>query len=73
MSGRYAAELAEGEVVVEVATDYPWDGTVTVRIASAPYGPWELALLFSVDIPTCGMPRSNEFPAGSGEASSPRR
>ena len=44
VSGRYAVELAEGEVVVEVATDYPWDGTVTVRIASAPYGPWELAL-----------------------------
>jgi uncharacterized protein len=44
MSGRYAAELADGEVVLEVATDYPWDGSVTVRIASAPYGPWELAL-----------------------------
>jgi uncharacterized protein len=44
MSGRYAAALADGEVVVEVATDYPWDGTVSVRIASAPSGPWELAL-----------------------------
>jgi DUF1680 family protein len=44
MPGRYTCELAEGEVVLEVATDYPWDDTVTVRIASAPSGPWELAL-----------------------------
>jgi DUF1680 family protein len=44
MPGRYAAQLADGEVVLEVATDYPWDGTVTVVIASAPHGPWELAL-----------------------------
>jgi DUF1680 family protein len=44
MTGRFAAELAEGEVVLEVTTNYPWDGTVTVEIASAPDRPWELAL-----------------------------
>jgi DUF1680 family protein len=44
MAGRYAAEVAEGEVVLEVATDYPWDGTVSVRVASAPDQLWELAL-----------------------------
>jgi uncharacterized protein len=44
MPGRYAAQLADGEVVLEVATDYPWDGTVTVVIASAPHGTWELAV-----------------------------
>jgi uncharacterized protein len=44
MTGQFTAELAEGEVVLEVTTDYPWDGTVTVLIASAPDRPWELAL-----------------------------
>ena len=29
---------------MEVTTDYPWDGTVTIRIAGGPAGPWELAL-----------------------------
>ena len=27
-----------------MTTDYPWDGTVTIRIAAAPAGWWELAL-----------------------------
>ena len=44
MSGRYAAGVAGGEVGMEVTTDYPWDGTVTVRVAEAPAGQWELAL-----------------------------
>ena len=44
MTGRYAARLASGEVWMEVTTDYPWDGTVTIRIAAAPAGWWELAL-----------------------------
>jgi DUF1680 family protein len=48
MPGRYAAQLADGEVVLEVATDYPWDGTVTVVIDSAPHGPSELALRIPV-------------------------
>jgi uncharacterized protein len=44
MAGRYAAEVAEGEVVLQVDTDYPWEGIVTVRIVSGPDRPWELAL-----------------------------
>ena len=33
MTGRYAAAVAGGEVRMEVTTDYPWDGTVTIRLA----------------------------------------
>jgi uncharacterized protein len=44
MTGRYAAALAGGEVCMDVTTDYPWDGTVTIRLAGTPAGPWELAL-----------------------------
>jgi uncharacterized protein len=44
MSGRYAASVAGRELWMEVTTDYPWDGTVTIRVAEAPAGPWELAL-----------------------------
>jgi uncharacterized protein len=44
MTGRYAAGVAGGEVQMEVTTDYPWDGTVTIRVAAAPIGRWELAL-----------------------------
>ena len=44
MSGRYAAGVAGGEVWMDVTTDYPWDGTVTIRVAGAPSGRWELAL-----------------------------
>ena len=44
MSGRYAAGVASGEVWMEVSTDYPWDGTVAIRMAEAPAGRWELAL-----------------------------
>jgi uncharacterized protein len=44
MTGRYAAAVAGGEVCMEVSTDYPWDGTVTIRLAGTPAGLWELAL-----------------------------
>jgi uncharacterized protein len=44
MTGRYAAAVAGGDVRMEVTTDYPWDGTVTIRLAGAPAGRWELAL-----------------------------
>jgi DUF1680 family protein len=44
MTGQYAAEVADGEVALEVTTDYPWDSTVHVRVASGPGGSWELAL-----------------------------
>ena len=44
MTGRYAAAVAGGEVRLDVTTDYPWDGTVTIRLDRPPAGPWELAL-----------------------------
>ena len=44
MTGRYAAAVAGGEVWLDVTTNYPWDGTVTIRFARPPAGPWELAL-----------------------------
>ena len=44
MTGRYAAAVAGGEVWLEVTTDYPWDGTVTIRLDRPPAGRWELAL-----------------------------
>jgi uncharacterized protein len=44
MTGRYAAAVAGGEVRLDVTTDYPWDGTVTIRLDQPPAGPWELAL-----------------------------
>ena len=44
MTGRYAAAMAGGKVRMEVTTDYPWDGTITIRLAEAPAGTWELAL-----------------------------
>ena len=30
MTGRYAAAVAGGEVRLDVTTDYPWDGTITI-------------------------------------------
>jgi DUF1680 family protein len=43
-SGRISAEPDAGPVELEVATDYPWQGTVTVTIVRSPAAPWELAL-----------------------------
>ncbi len=42
--GRISVELDAGPVEFEVATDYPWQGTVTVTIVRSPAAPWELAL-----------------------------
>ena len=44
VAGRFAADVADGEVSLEVATDYPWEGTVTARVEGAPESEWELAL-----------------------------
>jgi uncharacterized protein len=44
MTGRYSAAVAGGEVGMEVTTDYPWNGTVTIQLAGPPADPWELAL-----------------------------
>ena len=42
--GRITADLDAGPVELEVTTDYPWQGTVTVTVVRSPAGPWELAL-----------------------------
>jgi DUF1680 family protein len=45
VEGRFGAGLAGGGMVtLEVTTDYPWDGQVTVRVVECPAGVWELAL-----------------------------
>jgi hypothetical protein len=42
--GRITADLDAGPVELEVTTDYPWQGTVTVTVVRSPAAPWELAL-----------------------------
>ena len=39
-----AAQPGAGPVRLDVATDYPWRGTVTVTIREAPPAPWTLSL-----------------------------
>jgi uncharacterized protein len=36
--------LTHGDVVLDVSTEYPWDGTVTVEIRASPESEWKLAL-----------------------------
>jgi DUF1680 family protein len=43
-SARVSCELPKGSVVVDVETDYPWDGHVLLEVIAAPSNPWELAL-----------------------------
>jgi hypothetical protein len=38
------ASVRVGEIAFSVETNYPWDGTVRVRITSTPSGPWTLGL-----------------------------
>ncbi len=38
------AEVSGGSVGLEVATRYPWQGTVTVRVTESPRSPWALGL-----------------------------
>ncbi len=42
--GSFTTAVGGGEVAFTVETDYPWDGTVRVRVDSAPEGEWTLAL-----------------------------
>jgi DUF1680 family protein len=39
-----AGRVTAGSHTVEVTTDYPWDGRITVTVAEAGPGPWTLAL-----------------------------
>ena len=41
---RIRVELEAGVVELDVATAYPWQGDVTVRVVRSPSAPWELAL-----------------------------
>lgn len=43
-AGRISAELEAGPVELEVATSYPWQGTVAITIRQSPSAPWELAV-----------------------------
>jgi DUF1680 family protein len=43
-AGRIAVELEGGLAELDVATDYPWQGRVTITVVQSPAGPWELAL-----------------------------
>ena len=45
VAGRFTAPVAGGEVALDVATDYPWDGAVTVRVVDGPDTEWELRRL----------------------------
>ncbi|HCT79042.1 MAG TPA: hypothetical protein DGG94_08920 [Micromonosporaceae bacterium] len=38
------ARLANGNVVLEVETDYPWEGRIRVRVLASPAQPWQLSL-----------------------------
>jgi uncharacterized protein len=43
--GRVATDRSQaGPVVLDIDTDHPWGGRVTVRVADAPADPWELRL-----------------------------
>src|SRR4029079_6589253 len=42
--GRYTAEVADAPVTLEVETDYPWSGAISIRVVSTPTHPWALAV-----------------------------
>ncbi len=39
-----SATLPAGEVVLDVATNYPWDGDIRITVREAPTQPWTLSL-----------------------------
>lgn len=43
-AGRVTYKSPVGNVVVDVDTDYPWDGRVRLEVVDAPSSPWELAI-----------------------------
>jgi uncharacterized protein len=45
VTGQYTGDIDGSTVAVNVTTDYPWDGTVTVTVEEAPQDrPWTLSL-----------------------------
>jgi len=43
-SCRLTAEVADGEAEIVIETDYPWDGSVRVRVVAAPATEWTLSM-----------------------------
>jgi DUF1680 family protein len=43
-SGRIKASGPFGDVELEVQTDYPWDGRVSINVVAAGTGPWTLSI-----------------------------
>ncbi len=43
-SGTVRADLPAGEIMITVATEYPWRGEIMITVDQAPEGPWALAL-----------------------------
>ena len=50
-----SATVAGADLALEVTTDYPWDGLVTIRVASAPGDERELALRIPAWSATTGL------------------
>jgi DUF1680 family protein len=44
MNGQFAATLADGPVSIDVTTDYPWDGQITVTVEQTVPAEWTLTL-----------------------------
>jgi uncharacterized protein len=63
---QYATAAVTGaDLSVDVETDYPWDGLVTIRVTGAPAGERELALRVPAWSATAGLTVNEE--AGSSE------
>lgn len=62
LTGSYASETAAGQVVLDITTDYPWDGQVRVVVAEAPGTAWELSLRIPEWAGTADL-RVNDQPA----------
>jgi DUF1680 family protein len=43
-TSQISATVAGGRACLDIETDYPWDGKVTVKVVEAPGEPWSLAL-----------------------------
>lgn len=65
-SGSISVPRGDRTVRLDIATDYPWDGRVTVRVSEAPSEPWAL----SVRVPAWADGASVEL-AGQTEAARP--
>ena len=44
MAGRVSHACANGEISLEVQTNYPWEGDVHISVSATPISPWELSV-----------------------------